>query len=325
MAIRTWDIERELSASAELRAMSNWGRWGPSDERGAANLADAGAVARGMAAVATGRVYGLGQTLDSDGSPKQAFTSAARHFMISDGGDARINSGKAERYPAFPGHQSAEDGLIFSIHGNTSHVDGLAHVWTEDVMFNGFSGDVVQSSGAGRLGIEKLGPVVTRGILLDVAGHRGVDRLPADDLITEEDVAACLRDGGLEVLPGDAVLVHTGWPTMYAEDPVAYSDRQPGLGASAALYLARRDIALVGSDNAAVEAWCGHDEKALTDDRWSHCQIHIPFLRNLGIYLIEKLDLSALARDGVRSFLFALAPLRIAGATASPVNPIAVA
>jgi kynurenine formamidase len=127
------------------------------------------------------------------------------------------------------------------------------------------------------------------------------------------------------VLPGDAVLVHTGWPTMYAEDPAAYGTRQPGLGASAALYLAERDVALVGSDNTAVEAWCGHDDKALADPRWGHSQIHIPFLRNLGIYLLEKLDLAALANDGVASFLFALAPLNIVGGTGSPVNPIAVA
>lgn len=325
MAVRTWDTERELAASAALHKLSNWGRWGPTDERGSANLADADAVARGLAAVRHGRVYGLGQVLDSNASPKQVFTSAARHFMITDGGDARLNSGQPERYAAFPGHQSAEDGLIFSIHGNTSHIDGLAHVWTEDVMYNGFSGDEVRSSGAGRLGIEKLGPVVTRGILLDMAGHRGVARLSADDLITSEDVVACLEAADLEILAGDAVLVHTGWPTMYTEDPVAYSDRQPGIGATAALYLAQRDIALIGADNTAVEAWCGHDDRALNDERWSHCQIHIPFLRNLGIYLIEKLDLSALARDQVTSFLFTLAPLSIAGGTGSPVNPVAVA
>ncbi len=325
MAVRTWDIERELSASTALHKLSNWGRWGPTDERGSANLADAGAVARGLAAVHHGRVYGLGQVLDSNTSPKQSFTSAARHFMVTDGGDARLDSGQPERYSAFPGHQSAEDGLVFSIHGNTSHIDGLAHVWTEDVMFNGFSGDEVRSSGARRLGIEKLGPVVTRGILLDMAAHRGVDRLSADDLITEDDVVACLYAAALEILPGDAVLMHTGWPTMYAEDQAAYSDRQPGIGASAGLYLAQHDIALVGADNTAVEAWCGHDDRALTDDRWSHCQIHIPFLRNLGIYLIEKLDLSALARDHVTSFLFTLAPLSIAGGTGSPVNPVAVA
>jgi kynurenine formamidase len=323
--VRTWDAERELAASAQLHKMSNWGRWGATDERGAANLADADAVARGMAAVRHGRVYGLGQVLDSNASPKQAFTSAARHFMISDGGDARLNSGQEDRYSAFPGHQSAEDGLIFSIHGNTSHIDGLAHVWTEDLMFKGFSGDVVRSSGAGRLGIEKLGPIVTRGILLDVPGLWGVDRLAAEDLITADDVVACLEAAALEVVPGDAVLVHTGWPTMYAEDPVAYSDRQPGIGASAALYLAERDIAVIAADNTAVEAWCGHDDRALADDRWSHCQIHIPFLRNLGIYLIEKLDLAPLARDHVTSFLFTLAPLAIAGGTGSPVNPVAVA
>jgi kynurenine formamidase len=183
----------------------------------------------------------------------------------------------------------------------------------------------VRSSGARRLGIEKLGPIVTRGILLDVAGHLGVDRLGPDDLVTEAEIVGCLGQLEVEVLPGDAVLVRTGWSMVYPEDPEAYGRRQPGLGASAALYLARHDVAVVGSDNAAVEAWCGHDETARSDSRWGHSQIHIPFLRNLGIYLLEKLDLTELASDGVTSFLFALAPLSIVGGTGSPVNPIAVA
>jgi kynurenine formamidase len=321
---RTWDAERELAASEELRSLSNWGRWGAADERGAANLVDAEAVRRGISAVRNGRVYGLDHPLNGNESPRLLFTPDTRHFMVSDGGDARIDAGH-DRYPAFPGQQSAEDGLVVSIHGNTTHIDGLAHVWTEGVMFNGFGCDEVRSSGARRLGIEKLGPVVTRGILIDVPGHLDVEHLPADDLVTEADVVACLRAAALEVLPGDAVLVRTGCAETYHDDPAAYGRRQAGLGASAALYLARHDVALVGSDNTAVEAWCGHDEAALSDRRWGHSQIHVPFLRNLGIYLLEKLDLAALARDRVTSFLFAVAPLKIVGGTGSPVNPIAVA
>jgi kynurenine formamidase len=322
---RTWDSEREAAASEELHRMSNWGRWGTTDERGAANLIGVDAVRRGISAVRTGRVYGLDHALNGGDSPRLPFTPASRHYMVSDGGDARIDAGRSDRYAAFPGHQSAEDGLVVSIHGNTTHIDGLAHVWTGGIMFNGFSADEVRSSGARRLGIEKLGPLVTRGILLDVAGSRGVDRLEADDLVTEDDVVTCLRAAELEILPGDAVLVRTGWSAVYALDPLAYSRQQPGLGASAALHLARRDIAVVGSDNAAVEAWCGHDESALADRRFGHSQIHIPFLRNLGIYLLEKLDLGALASDHVTSFLFTVAPLRIVGGTGSPVNPVAVA
>jgi kynurenine formamidase len=317
---QTWDADEERAAAAELHKMSNWDRWGATDERGAANLVDAEALFRGISAVRSGRVYGLSQMLGGDESPRLLMTPAARHIMIGDGVED-----DGERYVAFPGHQSAVDGLEFSIHGNTSHIDGLAHVFTEGVMFNGFSGAGVRSLGAGRLGIEKLGPIVTRGLLIDAARHRGVSRLPADDLITEADLVACLQAAQVEVLPGDAVLIHTGWPTIFGEDPAAYGDRQPGLGASAALYLAKRDVVLVGSDNTAVEAWCGHDEKALEDPRWGHSQIHIPFLRNLGIYLVEKLDLAGLAHDGVTSFLFALAPLNILGGTGSPVNPIAVA
>jgi kynurenine formamidase len=327
MNLRTWDIERELAASEELRQLSNWGRWGSSDERGAANLVDAEAVLRGIAAVRSGRVYGLDQPLNGNESARLTFTPASLHYMASDGGDARIaagENGQNDRYPAFPDQQSAEDGLVFSIHGNTTHIDGLAHVWTDGVMFNGFTCDEVRSSGAQRLGIEKLGPLVTRGILLDVAGHRGVECLAADDLVTEGEVVACLQAAGLEVLPGDAVLVRTGWSAMYAQDPGAYSRQQPGLGASAGLYLARHDVALVGSDNVAVEAWCGHDEAALSDRRWKHSLLHVPLLRNLGIYLLEKLDLAALAADRVTAFLFAVAPLRIVGGTGSPVNPIAV-
>jgi kynurenine formamidase len=328
MDVRTWDLERELAASEELHRLSNWGRWGSSDERGAANLVDAEAVHRGIAAVRRGRVYGLDQALNGKESARLPFTPASLHYMASDGGDAMIDAGQSDqnsRYAAFPGQQSAEDGLVLSIHGNTTHIDGLAHVWSDGVMFNRFPCDEVRSSGAGRLGIEKLGPLVTRGILLDVAGHRGVECLAADDLVTEAELVACLHAAGLEVLPGDAVLIRTGWSAMYAHDPAAYGRQQPGLGASAGLYLARQDVALVGSDNVAVEAWCGHDDAALSDRRWKHSQLHVPFLRNLGIYLLEKLDLAALAADHVTSFLFAVAPLRIVGGTGSPVNPVAVA
>src|ERR1700686_4968275 len=111
MEERTWSAEREMAASAELHKMSNWGRWGAADERGAANLADAEAVARGISAVRRGRVYGLAQTLGDEASPRLLLTPAARHFMM--GGD---ESNDGDHYVAFPGHQSAVDGLEFSIH-----------------------------------------------------------------------------------------------------------------------------------------------------------------------------------------------------------------
>jgi kynurenine formamidase len=311
-------LEAERTAQRALAARTNWGRWGAGDQKGAVNSVTPQAVMRGIAAVKQGRVIPLSPVLKarSDGA-----SGGAIHFMGMDGGDFAAGAGKnLDR-------QFAIDTLILAVHGATTHLDGLAHVWTGGKMYNDNSGNLVRSWGARRLGIEHFEGVVTRGVFLDVAAKEGLDCLPPTYLITARDVQECEQASGVEITEGDAVVIRTGWPLMAERDPVAFRGVQPGVGSSAGEYLAERDICLVGADNGAVQAAhsYGHDPAAeAADPRSEIADIHIAFLRNLGIYLLEMMDLSGLHESGAHEFLFTLAPLRVQGATGSPVNPLAV-
>jgi kynurenine formamidase len=313
-------LETERTAQRALAVRTNWGRWGADDQRGALNTVTAQAVMRGIAAVKHGRVIPLSPVLKAR-SDATSGGATAIHFMGMDGGDFAAGAGRnLDR-------QFAIDTFILAVHGATTHLDGLAHVWTDGKMYNDNSGNLVRSWGARRLGIEHFGGVVTRGVFLDVAAKEGLDCLPPTYLITAKDVRECEQACGVEITEGDAVIIRTGWPLMAERDPVAFRGVQPGVGSSAGEYLAERDICLVGADNGAVQAAhsYGHDAVAeAADPRSEIADIHIAFLRNLGIYLLEMMDLSQLHESEVHEFLFALAPLRVQGATGSPVNPLAV-
>lgn len=326
---------QEQAASAELSALSNWGRWGDEDERGALNFITPEKVLRALRTATKGVVYPLGQEIRG-GRHGQYHSSRpyatgpllqgrppSLHFMSLDGGDYAAGAQAGSR------GQTAEDTVMIAIHGTGSHIDGLARAWTDDKMYNSYSGNLVRSYGAIRLGVQNIGGVVTRGVLLDIAKYRGVERLEATDYITETDVLGACKQEGVTIESGDAVLVHTGWPKIWATDPESYSGLQPGVGASAALHLAKREISMLGADNTAVEPFDGWNpvtNRRLPDPRTELSRgLHEPYLRNLGIYLIEMLDLEKLAADHIYEFMFSLAPLLIKGGTGSPINPLAVA
>jgi kynurenine formamidase len=343
--------QREAAARDKLRTMSNWGRWGDDDERGAANLVDAAASRRGLAAVKTAAVYPLGSEIRGAGmgmyhstrpnatAPKLLGVAQPLHYFRADGGDAALGLVNQARH-------LAEDTVMIPVQGATSHIDSLAHVSVNGELYNGQPSSVVKSYGALKLGIENVAALITRGVLLDLARFRGKDVCDADDYITADDLRACAAESGIEFAPGDAVLIRTGWPKVFAEDPVRYSTRQPGLGSSAALLLAERDVALVGSDNSEIEPYDGSDPEVMRpgarhDIYLAHASslepigsdprrefatdLHETLVRNLGMYLVEMLDLEQIATARVTEFLFILAPLLIRGATGSPVNPLAVA
>ena len=133
-------------------------------------------------------------------------------------------------------------------------------------------------------------------------------------------LAACAAEQGVEPGPGDVVLVHTGWPTVFPADPQRYYQPQPGLSSSAGRWLAARDIAVIGADNAAIAGLdaAGRFAEPLEED------LHLLFLWRHGIHMLEMLWLEELAAAGRAEFMFILAPLAVSGGTASPVTPLAV-
>ena len=167
----------------------NWGRWGEDDERGAANLLDAEGVREAAALVRTGRTWNLGLTVPDASRFAAGGRPPAQHFMGLDGGDFAAGV----RLPG--GARYAEDHIMMSLHG-TTHIDALSHFWADDTLYNGHSANRIRSYGATRLGIEKLGGAVGRGILLDIPALAGTDRLEAGAEITPADLAAALDAGG---------------------------------------------------------------------------------------------------------------------------------
>lgn len=290
----------------------NWGRWGTDDQRGAANLVTPDRTLSALSLPTTGRVIPLGLSLD--GRTPAVGRPAPQHFMTLDGGDFAAGVRLADG-----AYQAADDHLSVPCHGGT-HLDGLAHVWYDHLLYNGVDEAAVRSYGATRLGIENLGHLVTRGVLIDVAAGAGVDRLEPDTIVTRDLLQQASRSAP-DLLPGDAVLIRTGWLGGHLDGSFPDPYVTPGIDEAAATWLAERDVCLVGADNLAVEATTGLHRYAAG----SRAPVaHRVLIRDHGTYLLEMLVLDRLVGTTPNEFLFLLAPLPITGGTASPVNPLIV-
>ncbi|WP_067482179.1 cyclase family protein [Actinomadura hibisca] len=301
-----------------LEESNNWGRWGAADERGALNLLTPETVVAAAGCVREGRALSLSLPIrGATSSPAPTTVPHLRgrplpqHFMSVDGGDYAAGTRAIGA-----GLKMADDALVVTPHGTTTHMDALCHMWSGDELYNGHPAGRVRSYGAGRCGIDKAGPVVARGVLFDVPALRGVPHLEAGDRISPEDLEAA----DVELRPGDVAVVRTGWPLVWQDGPDAYWAGQPGLDADAGRWLAERDVCMVASDNAAIGGLNEHQlaDEGLADD------LHMILLWRHGIHLAEMLWLEELAATGRTDFLFVAAPLRIEGGTASPINPLAV-
>lgn len=291
----------------------SWGRWGADDEAGALNLVTNEVTQRAVGLVRSGRTLSLAQALgpDTAGPPHRHRPS---RFMDRDAGDYALGA----RTPG--GFRFAEDTVQFATHSGT-HVDALAHAWSGEELYNGHPQSGTRSTrGARRLGAEKLLPVVTRGVLVDVVAATGGLLAPSAPVGVEE-LERGILEAGVRIGPGDAVLIRTGW--IEAHDSTADGARdyfcdEPGITEAAARWLAERDVALVGADNYAVE------QQSAT----SGFPAHLVLLHQYGVPLIENVVLAelaeALAAEARSTFLFMLAPIPLVGSTGAPVNPVVV-
>ncbi len=288
-------------------AKEAWGRWGAEDERGALNLAGRDEAKRAAALVRTGQVISLAQPL-SPKTPMPAHRVPMQHFMGRDGGDYAAGA----KRPG--GFQFAEDTLVLPLHLGT-HVDALCHAWHDDQLYNGFpSAGIRSTTGAARCAVDKLGPIVARGVLLDICALAGAP-LPLGKAVTLEMLEAAQERARISVHTGDVVCLRTGWLESMLASP-NYYDGEPGLDLDAALWLAARGVSAVGADNFAIEA--------IPFPSGEVFPVHQCLLREYGVPLIEGLVLAPLAQAGTSEFLFVAAPLPIAGGTASPLAPVAV-
>ncbi len=297
------------------RRVSNCGRWGAEDEIGTINLITPEAILRGARCVKQGKTFSLALPLHHDGVQTGRIPKRINpvHTMVG------VNT-------PFTGDPSnvclSDDMVVMGLQAST-HWDGLAHASYEGRIYNGFpASSVTAEVGATRCGIEKLKPIVSRGLMLDVARAKDVRRLPAGYAITPEDLDAAVRLAKVEVLPGDIVLVRTGqMEHLEKGDKEAYRLPAPGLTVKTAPWFREHDVAAVATDTMPLEVWPGEDEAVLLP-------VHLLHLVEMGMTQGQNWYLDALAADcaadGVYEFLLCAAPEPFVGAVGSPVNPIAV-
>lgn len=217
------------------------------------------------------------------------------------------------------GGSASNELLVTGGHVGT-HVDALAHVSQDGCLHGGV--DALEAQVGGRHsehGAERIPPVITRGVLLDVAATRGVAVLEPGEGVTADDLAAATERAGVEPARGDVALVRTGWARHF-DDAATYlgqSDGVPGVTEDGARWLAERGVVATGSDTTAFERippGAGH--RVLP--------VHRILLVEHGIHIVEHLALEDASAAGLTEFLFVMSPLRILGGTGSPVRPVAV-
>jgi len=196
--------------------------------------------------------------------------------------------------------------------------DGFTHQSHGDSHYNCFkTSEIASRTGFTKLGIEKVGTLMTRGVLIDVAGLKGVDTLPDTYEITVQDLQQALQKQKLTLRPGDAVLINTGWGRLWGKENARYMKGNPGVGVAAAEWLVKQDPMLLGSDNGPVEVSPNPDSQI-------SLPLHQIALVVNGIHLLENLKLDELAAKRVHEFAFVMQPLKMQGATGSTVAPVAI-
>ena len=224
-----------------------------------------------------------------------------------------------EYRPEEAGPRTGAAGVIICGEHTGTHIDALCHQSDALVLCGGVSvnSEVQSSRGFTRHGVEEIPPIVAPGVLLDAAAREGVKSLEPSHAVTGEDLEACCENQGVAVEPGDVVLVRTG-NARYWEDADRYL-AGPGMATSASYWVAQRGVVAVGADN---PAW---DVPGMKDPDLG-CMLpgHLILLARRGIYIIENLNLDELAAAGYHRFDFVCTPLKLVGATGSPVRPLAI-
>lgn len=222
--------------------------------------------------------------------------------------------------PEHSGPRTGASGVIVMMEHSGTHIDALSHQAADLRLYGGVevTPQVETSKGFTAHGIERIEPIVTRGILLDVCAVRGQDPLPAHYRITGNDLEAAARRAGVTVRPGDALLVRTGYAKLWGDETRYLA--AAGVGRDGSMWAADHKVTCVGCDNM---TWDEVDERDPITGGTLFAHLHL--IARCGIPIIENLVLEELSRDRCAEFLFVCVPLKLVGATGSPVRPIAVA
>ena len=295
-AAQTWKVPAESQRCPS--------KWGAGDERGSMNHQKPAAVMNAAKLIKSGEMIELAHVLSAGmpfSGPRRFDVHTKRTFMNQ-----------------FSNQRGSNEELVVTELGQVgTQFDGFAHQTHMDSWYNCFKvSENATRSGFTKLGIEKVGMIMTRGVLIDVAGLKGVDLLPTSYNITAEDLQQALVRQKLTLEPGDAVIIRTGWSKLVGKDHQRYGRANAGIGIAAGQWLVTQDPMLIAADNCCVEVRPSEPPHSLP--------VHSMMLIQHGIYLLENLVLEELAAANAHEFAFIVQPLKIKGGTGSAIAPIAI-
>lgn len=304
-----------------FETLSNWGRWGADDRRGTLNLITPEKVVEASRLVERGVVVPLGRDLDpAAGDPLERGTELS----------LETTSYEIGRVQAF------RERVGLMSHGSPTHIDAPNHMAWDGRWYN--DAPVAGADGLGPAMEQARGGIVTRGVLLDIAGARGQNWMEEGDGIYREDLEAAEREQGVEVRPGDLLLARTGYLERIDAHPDTVTPGSIGYHASCLPWLRERDVAVIGSDalNDMNPSGFGTDQPVTPEEYGTRpadqldlaFPVHAVVLAAMGAWLLDNVWLAGLReaclREGRWEFFVAFDPLLVVGASGSPVNPLAI-
>lgn len=231
--------------------------------------------------VKTGKVYSLGMTVTSN---TPAFPPRGCKLLI-------VQPGQVAGETLGPTKTSYNDDILECWVGIGTQLDGLGHIGVDNVYYNGHKAkDFAQTTGLTRLGVDKVPPMVARGVVLDMAGSMNTEMVDAGVAFNREQIDAAARRQGIEIRRGDVVIFHTGWLSLIGKDDARYSRGEPGLGVGGARYLVEKGVVAVGADTWGLEVIPFEKDAGVF-------QVHQELLAKGGTSILENVVTAELVRD----------------------------
>jgi len=291
-------------------------RYGKDDQIGSLNEITSRKIIEAARLVQTGKAYDLGRVLHAD-VPR----FEGRYWQQTLISSSHIINPRRPGSLANGWGQNSINWVTELVSGTMqigTHLDALNHLQIGDRFYNGFqTREVVEEWGTNKLGIDSVPQVLTRGILVDIARYRGVTQLQEGEVITPQEIDGALKSQRLSMEPGDVLLIHTGWGSLWDLEPIRYTAGEPGIGIDAAGWLVENHVAMTGADTWSYGAVPGEDPQR---------PFVVPQTLNAkyGLFIMENLDTHLLAEDKVYEFMFVLTHYKTRGSTAAWISPIAV-
>jgi kynurenine formamidase len=279
--------------------------YGPDDEIGALNLLTKETVLDAVKLVKEGKVYPLGMVVNEQ-------TPAFRHRYF------HIETLQPETKAAGSNKFTYVDDQLIGWTGVGSQINGLAHYGRDNVHYNGHKvEDFLSITGVKKLGLEKLPPIVSRGVLLDMRSYYDQNIIKEGTVFTVEDIEKVAKKQGVAIRKGDVVLFYTGWTKLIGKDNKRYLAGGPGIGTQAAHYLGKKGVVAVGADNWSFEA-VPHENNEVS------FPVNQMMATEYGVQVLENILVDKLAENKVWEFLFVLGHPLYEGSTQVQINPVAI-